>query len=173
MVAGDVAQLDGRLIPVNQTLIRQTRHKHALTIRSAVVHTSHHLIPDKRGKCVSLVINLIESVLPKHIEYGWIDEKSADSHPEPVCEGGESKGDDENGKQCRDEDDERFSSEQVEIENCKVIEERHWSSSQIDEPVRDDGKKKGNKNSLATDFRRLQRKGMPINMLAIRNDVTP
>jgi hypothetical protein len=154
-VAGDEAQLNGSLTPINLTLIRQTRHKHALTTRSTFIHASNHLIPDKGGKCVSLVIDLIESVLPKHIEYGRTDHKSADSHPESVCESGESKSDDENGKKRRDEDDKRFGSEQVEIENCKVIEKCHWSGSQIHEPVGDDGKEKRNENSLATNFREV------------------
>jgi hypothetical protein len=154
-VAGDEAQLNSSLTPIDLTLIPQTRHKHALTTRSTFIHASNHLIPDKSGKCVSLVIDLIESVLPKHIEYGRTDHKSADSHPESVCESGESKSDDENGEKRRDENDKRFGSEQVEIENCKVIEKCHWSGSQIHEPVGDDGKEKRNENSLATNFREV------------------
>jgi len=81
IIAGDVSQLRSRLVPVNHALVHQTRHEHALTICSARIHTSNHLISDERRERVSLVIELIERVLPKHVEDGGTDEKSTDSHP--------------------------------------------------------------------------------------------
>ena len=98
MVAGDVTQLNCSLTSINHAFIRQTRHKHALTIRTALVHTPNHLISHQRGKRVSLIIKLIESVFPKHVEDSRTDEEPTDRHPESICERREGKSDNENGK---------------------------------------------------------------------------
>ncbi len=93
---------------INLTLSHQTRNIHAFTTRSTLIHAPNHLISNESRKDVSLVIELIESVFPKHVEYGWTYKESADSHPKTICKSRECKSDNENWKDGGDEDDKGF-----------------------------------------------------------------
>jgi len=131
----NIAQCLSSLLSINQTLLRQTRDEHTLTSsRTCVtrIHAPDHLISDERAEGISLVIKLIEGVFPEDVEDCWCDEEAADGHPEPVCEGGERKGDHEDGEDGGDEDDEGFCGKEVEVQDKEVVEEGDWAGAEVD-----------------------------------------
>lgn len=63
-----------------------------------------------------LVVDVVEYVFPEYVEDGHRDEETTDGHPEAIRKGSESKRDDCGREKRRDEDDEGFGGEKIEVE---------------------------------------------------------
>lgn len=89
-ICGNEAQGLNSLCSTNHALIRQISDIHTLAALSTLIYATNHLISNKCGERVALIIELIKCVLPKYIEYVWTYEKSANDHPKAIGECGDS-----------------------------------------------------------------------------------
>lgn len=104
----------------------------------------HHALED-----IALVINITKDVFPEDVQDGWVDHEAVDAHPEPVGEGGEGEGDDEDGEEGGDKDDEGFGGDEVEPEPEDPGEEGGGGGLEAGEPVGDDGEEDGYDDCVA------------------------
>lgn len=124
----------------NFALIFQRTGIHTMASRIAVVCPFGELVDHHPLEDVGLVVDVMENVLPEHVEDGWRNEEASNTHPETVCKRRESQSNDEVGEEGGHQDDKRFGGEKVKEEPHDECEECVCSTSEVNKPVCDNGK---------------------------------
>lgn len=111
--------------------------------RGAVIYAVTELVDHHALEDVGLVIDVVEDVSPEVVENSHGNQETVNAHPETVGKGGDSKSDNEDVENGRDENNQGLGSDEVQEKPSNPLEEAGSARTEVGQPIFDDREDNG------------------------------